>query len=174
MTANKLVSTVRWKRFRRPVSWLDTVYIIVPPAPGKRHDVCTLQSHRPSWCKCFAEMKHRTSIYYVLAAAHENILSPLTITVYMRQHNLLPQMDASVWVRGHARQSWLADENEWGYKRDFLSLALTHCGHLRTIFSPLLQDSCGKDMSTWYSVVNNKINAIYRRFKNHTHAAIES
>lgn len=59
-----------------------------PPAPGKRHDVCALQSHRPSWCKCFAEMKYRTSIYYLLAAAHEDTLSPLTITAYMRHHNL--------------------------------------------------------------------------------------
>lgn len=52
----------------------------------------------------FAEMKYRTSIYYLLAAAHEDMLSPLTIAVYMRRHNLSPQMDASVWVRGRARQ----------------------------------------------------------------------
>lgn len=86
-----------------PENWCP-VYIIVPPAPGKGHDVCTPQSHKPSWCKCFAEMKYRTSIYYLLAATHEDILSPLTITVYTRHHNLLPQMDASVRVRGHARQ----------------------------------------------------------------------
>lgn len=60
-----------------------------------------LQSHRPSWFKCFAEMKYRTSIYYLLAVIHENILIAFNITVYMRHHNLLHQKDASVLVRGH-------------------------------------------------------------------------
>ena len=101
---------------------------------GKRRDVCELQSHRPSRCKCFAGMKYRTSIYYPLAAAHEDVLRPLTITVYMRHRNLLPPMDASVWVGGHARLSWLADENESGYKQDFISLALSHHGHLQTLY----------------------------------------
>lgn len=65
----QLVSSVRWRRFLRPVSWLNTVYVIVPPAPGKEHDACALQSHSPSWCKCFAGMKYRTYIYYLLAEA---------------------------------------------------------------------------------------------------------
>ena len=86
-----------------PETGVLTVYITVSPAPGKEHDVCALQSHKPSWRKCFPEMKYSPSIYYLLAAAHEDILSALTITVYMRHHNLLPQIDASVWVRGHAR-----------------------------------------------------------------------
>lgn len=132
------------------VSCLGAVYITAPPASGSRHDAWTPQSHRPSWCKCFAEMKYRTSIYYLLAAAHEDILSPVTITVYTRHHNSSPQMDASVRVRVHARQGWLADENEWGYKRDSLWLALTERGHLHTIISPLIQDSSCKDVSTWY------------------------
>lgn len=52
----------------------------------------------------FAEMKYRTAIYYLLAAALEDVLSSLTTTVYTRHRNLLPQMDVSLWVRGHARQ----------------------------------------------------------------------
>lgn len=142
MTANKLASTVRWRRFPRLASRPDTVYII---GPGRRHDACTLQSHGPLWRKCCAEMKYRTCIYYLLAAAAWG-RTPLTITVYMRHHKLLPQMDASVRVRERARQCWLADESDEGYKIVFLSLALTHCGHLRSIISPVIQGSLSRDM----------------------------